>query len=129
MGYRSEVKSVIYGTPEAVDNFMTNCEFELDQLKEDFGDEIKIILSDSRKFIFLACDYTKWYDSYAHVQHWHELLVLANDAKLSTEFVRAGEDSEGDIEQEYNGVDNMCYLSPVITIDVGFSYDNTVKGL
>ena len=127
MGYRSEVKSVIYGALDAMDKFMTDHANELDQIKDEFNNEVKVMASSNRKFIYLSCDYAKWYDEYDEVQHWHEFLKLAQQAGLNTEFVRVGEASEGDIETEYHGAECLNYLEPMIKIDVGFDLDDQVK--
>jgi len=121
MGYRSEVKSVIYGTSNEVSAFKAD-NFDLfTKVCEEFGGDIKHIIKDDEEIIYLSQDYVKWYDEYEEVQMWNELLALAQEAGLCTEFVRVGENADGDIEQDYVGVGNMIYLSPRITIDVGFS--------
>lgn len=129
MGYRSEVKSVIYGEPFKVDMFLNEHEAEYNQVLEDFGGDIYIKGSDTRKFIYLDIDYVKWYDEYEEVQRWHDFLNLAEASGLCFEFVRVGESSEGDIEQIYGGDNNLQYLTPKVTIDVGFAYDENIKDL
>jgi hypothetical protein len=127
MGYRSEVKSVIYGEPEAVDKFMALNVNALTKIKEDFGNQVRALKGNRRKFIYLDCEYSKWYDEFDEVQRWHEFLELADTAGLNTEFVRVGEDSEGDIETDYRGDDCMNYLEPMTKIDVGFNYDAEIE--
>ena len=129
MGYRSEVKSVIYGEPSKVDAFLKEHEAEYNQVKADFGETISIKGSDFRKYIYLDIDYVKWYDEFEDVQRWHDYLHLAEASGLCFEFVRVGESSEGDIEQIYGGDNNLMYLTPTVTIDVGFDYDEHVKDI
>lgn len=127
MGYRSEVKSVIYGTPDEMDAFKLAVFDLYNRVREEYGDEVKTLASDYRAFIYLDAPYTKWYDEYEEVQDWQQLLELAEEAGLNTEFVRVGESSEGDIEAEYYGDDNINYLEPMTKIDVGFAYDEHIK--
>lgn len=127
MGYRSEVKSVIYGEPREVQLFKEACFDLYNQICEDYGDEVTTLSSPTRAFIYLNANYTKWYDEFDEVRRWHEFLDIANDVGLNTEFVRVGESSDGDIEQDYHGKNNLCYLSPKVSIDVGFEYDTELK--
>jgi len=129
MGYRSEVKSVIYGEPSKVDAFLKEHEAEFDQVLKDFGVCISIKGSDFRKYVYLNVDYVKWYDEYEDVQRWHEFLEAAQKFGLCIEFVRVGESCQGDIEQIYGGDNNLYYLTPTVTIDVGFDYDENIKDL
>jgi len=129
VGYRSEVKSLIYGTAEEIAEFKA-ATFDLyNQVREEYGDEVRTFNIKDRHFIYLDADYTKWYDEYEEVQHWNDLLDFAKEFGLCTEFVRVGESSDGDIEQDYSGQNNLNYLTPTCTIDVGFSYDgDQVRG-
>jgi hypothetical protein len=128
MGYRSEVKSVIYGEPSDMAKFK-EAVFDLyNQVVEDFGSQLRTLkMGDKRELLYLDCDYAKWYDEFSDVQRWHEMLELAKEANLNTEFVRVGEDSEGDIEADYTGDKCMNYLQPMTKIDVGFSYDSSLQ--
>jgi hypothetical protein len=128
MGYRSEVKSVIYGEPSEMDKFMADNPEAITQIKEDFGSSLRTLkMGDKRVLLYLDNDYAKWYDEFDEVQRWNELLELAVEANLNTEFVRVGEDSEGDIETDYTGDKNMNYLQPMTKIDVGFGYDGSLQ--
>ena len=122
MGYRSEVKSCIYADAEKIAKFKSNNSELIERLSEDFGSEITQFNNGSYEFIYLDCSYSKWYDSFTDVVRWHELLSRAEEVGICTEFVRVGEDREGDIEQIYTGVDCLEYLTPKTTIDVGFLY-------
>jgi len=122
MGYRSEVKSIIYGTEDEMREFKEACFDLYNQVREEYATEVRTFTIKDKAFIYLDADYTKWYDEYEEVQHWNDLLDMAREAGLNTEFVRIGESSEGDIEVDYTGDDNLSYLTPRCTIDVGFSY-------
>ena len=122
MGYRSEVKSVIYGSKDDVAKFKEVFFNEYNQLAEDFATELTSFERGEEAFIYLDADYVKWYDEYEETQRWQAFLILAQDIGLATEFVRVGESSEGDIEQDYGGEGCLYYLTPRTTIDVGFNY-------
>lgn len=119
MGYRSEVKSLIYGTKEQMAKFNNENVVLLTALSEDFGKDLTHTKNDDYEIIFLDVSYSKWYDSYSEVIRWNNLLTLANEAELMTEFVRIGEDSEGDIETAYTG-DCEYYLQTECHINANF---------
>lgn len=127
MGYRSEVKSIIYGSEQEMKDFKESASDLYKQVREENDEEVRTFQIADRHFIYLSADYTKWYDEYDEVQHWNDLLQLAKEAGLCTEFVRVGESGNGDIEQDYSGANNMNYLTPKCTIDVGFSYYSDLK--
>lgn len=130
MGYRSEVKSVIYGEPREVQLLKEACFDLYNQITEAFGDALRQVnLSDDVSMIYLDCDYIKWYDDDEDVQRWHEFLDIASDVGLNTEFVRVGESSDGDIEQHFEGKNNRYYLTPKVSIDVGFNYYRNNAGV
>lgn len=103
MGYRSEVKSLVYGNPIEMQKFKEDNAELIEQLAEDFGNNVSQINNGHYELIYLDLEYAKWYDSYSDVTRWHNLLNLAKEAELMTEFVRIGEDSAGDIEADYQG--------------------------
>lgn len=115
MGYRSEVKSLVYGEVEAMAKFKTDNAELIEQLAEDFDENIEQLNNGHYEIIYLNLSYSKWYESYSEVIRWNNLLTLAQDAELITEFVRIGEDSEGDIETDYTGdcayyLQTECYI-------------------
>lgn len=119
MGYRSEVKSLVYGEPKEVDAFLNENEELIANLKNDFRGGLTIIENPKHKLIYLSLSYVKWYDSYEDVKRWNSLLSLAIEADLKTEFVRIGEDSEGDIESDYSD-DCAFYLQTECRIVANF---------
>jgi hypothetical protein len=119
MGYRSEVKSLVYGTSEQMAKFKTDNAELIEALAEDFGADIEQLINGVYEIIYLDVSYSKWYDSYSEVIRWNNLLSLAQAADLATEFVRIGEDSEGDIETDYTG-DCAYYLQTECHIVANF---------
>lgn len=119
MGYRSEVKSLVYGEPAAMAKFKSDNAELIEQLAEDFGSDLTQFNNGSYELIYLDLSYSKWYDSYSEVMRWNNLLNLAIEAELITEFVRIGEDSAGDIETDYTG-DAEFYLETACTINANF---------
>ena len=119
MGYRSEVKSLVYGTSEQMAKFKADNAELIEALAEDFGADIEQLNNGVYEIIYLDVEYSKWYDSYSEVIRWNNLLTLAQEAALITEFVRIGEDSEGDIETNYTG-DCEYYLQTECHIVANF---------
>jgi hypothetical protein len=120
MGYRSEVKSLIYGEPATMAKFLEDNAELVDAVREDFGSDLDTYHKSKQTLLFLDMPYVKWYSSDAGVIRWHNLLSLANEAELMFEFVRIGEDSEGDIEQEYSQTECDYYLEVVTAIKANF---------
>lgn len=119
MGYRSEVKSLVYGSYDDMAKFKADNAELCEQLAEDFGANIEQLNNGHYEIIYLDLSYSKWYDSFSEVIRWNNLLTLANEAELMTEFVRIGEEA-GDIEQEYSQTDCEYYLETVSTINANF---------
>lgn len=120
MGYRSEVKSLVYGEPVAMAKFKSDNADLIEALALDFGSDLTQVNNGSYELIYLDLPYGKWYDSYSEVKRWNNLLSLANEAELITEFVRIGEDSTGDIEQDYSLTECKYYLSVNCSINANF---------
>jgi hypothetical protein len=121
MGYRSDVKSLIYGTNAQLGAFIDANHDLYKKVREDFNGSIKDIVKKGLQdkdlsIIYLKDEYTKWYDEYEEVQRWHELLDLAEQDGLSTEFIRIGESSEGDLEVYQSGDDCVYYLETEMKI-------------
>ena len=115
MGYRSEVKSLVYGEPAAMAKFKADNAELIEALAVDYGSDLTHTNNDEFDIMFLDLPYSKWYDSFSEVIRWTNLLDLANEAELMTEFVRIGEEA-GDIEQEYSQTECEYYLETVSTI-------------
>jgi hypothetical protein len=119
MGYRSEVKSLVYGEPAVMTKFMADNAELVDAVREDFGSSLDTYHKSKQTLLYLDMPYVKWYDDDAGVIRWGNLLSLANEAELMTEFVRIGEEA-GDIEQEYSQTECEYYLETVSTINANF---------
>jgi len=120
MGYRSEVKGLIYGTKEEMQAFKESIFNLYNQVREDFTNEITDETNSDFELLYLNSPYTKWYDGYEEVQRWEEFYSLADEFGLNTEFIRIGESSEGDIETFNGGANCKYYLELVQRVDANF---------
>lgn len=127
MGYRSEVKSLVYGDTEPMAKFIAENTELLEALEADFDDDIQTIEKPMQTFIFLTLDSAKWvdtslshaYESYSDVSRYMALLNRADEAGLMYEFVRVGEESS-DIEYQHSQTECEYILQVVTTIEVNF---------
>jgi hypothetical protein len=122
MGYRSEVKSLIYGTPEEMKIFKESVFDLYNQVREDFDTDLTDHNNGKYEILYLNLSYMKWYDEYEEVQRWDELYQLADNFGLATEFCRAGEE-QGDVEVYNSGHDgSRCefYLEVIQRIEAHF---------
>lgn len=131
MGYRSEVRSVIYGTEEIIDAFVAKDKLlgEKSLFFNIFKDEVQIYqhLRDAVKIIELHCVDVKWYDELdPDVKAWEQLmseveqldadLMEADDNTTPTrkfihaEFARIGDELD-DNEHKYYGQDCWWLLN------------------
>lgn len=129
MGYRSQVRALIYGDPaqicalvaahtmgggvNALKEFNDNItRYRVDrrtydhaatvsQEPDEHGNKPSIWKTVEIEVIDLYGDDCKWYDSYSDVQAWVALMSEAEERGLNTEFVRVGEETE-DIEIRQN---------------------------
>ena len=120
MGYRSEVKSLIYGSKDEMRLFKESVFDLYNQVREDFNNEITDETNSKFELLYLNAPYTKWYEDYEEVQRWEKLYFLANEFGLNTEFTRIGESSEGDIEFLNDGMDCQYYLEIIQRVDANF---------
>lgn len=108
MGYRSEVKSVIYQTEKEFDKFYEDNKEEIDYFQDAFR-SLSIATKGQYKVLFLNCYDVKWYDVFPEVQAWHKFLAKAEAAGMFYEFVRLGED-DSDVEIDYGTNDSGNYI-------------------
>lgn len=117
MGYRSEVKCVIYGRPEFLDAFIAKHAIQNNSFLSELKEYITYGLTDrltfhpdgtSDKIKCKVMDFDgsslKWYDEYDEVQGLTDMLddIDENwDKKLDFEFIRVGEEAK-DIETKYS---------------------------
>lgn len=119
MGYRSQVRSLIYGETDKMSAFIASQRIKHPKVWEAFKDHINIRDASIRVYrphagtdecafadvdimvIDLLGDDWKWYEGYDDVQAWEALLDSAVSANLDYEFLRLGED-DTDNEYRYN---------------------------
>ena len=77
MGYRSEVKSVIYADKNKIDSFINDNKEAFDYLKSEFDDALQVIDKDNEKIIFLNGDAWKWYPTFKEIQAWDNFIIIS----------------------------------------------------
>lgn len=109
MGYRSDVRAIIYGPTDVMQRFVTAAKLseEYKQIfTEFFVAELRIFTvnagaSDAWSVLEIACEDVKWYEDYPDVKMWHSFMRSVEDEddwkELNYEFVRIGEE-DGDVE-------------------------------
>jgi hypothetical protein len=118
MGYRSEVRSVIYGPPDKVQAFWTKHTLLENPAIKGFESDIRRYMVDSgdgTAVIDLRGDSWKWYPDYPDVAGWLAMIdEIGCEAEgtegLSYEFARLGEESD-DTEYHTGGHDPLYWLS------------------
>lgn len=119
MGYRSDVKSLIYGDVERMKVFIVKTKLlgannALDLFKDNIVIQtVKADPSTELTCIELQGEDWKWYESYADVIAWEALLKEAEKDGLDYEFVRIGEES--------NDIEERCSTDARYFISVGSS--------
>lgn len=115
MGYRSDIRCLIYGPPDAIKKLevavamLTGDANPFEMMKGDLkyynGKRFEGDSEDVLRFIDLTADDWKWYDSYPEVIAWHKLMdwIQENEPNgVCLEYIRVGEE-EGDVDQKYVG--------------------------
>jgi len=122
MGYQSEVTSCIYGDPEVMTSFLTKHKLLGNTVFPYFKDDLKIDTctgSDGTKFKILLLELSdvKWYETYADVKAWNDLLKDAGEVDgLEWEIAIVGEDGATE-ERRSNGADYIVEVSHEITVN------------
>jgi hypothetical protein len=132
MGYRSDVRSIIYGDPDKVDVLVAKYQL-LSRSDDSIFEDVRVydirrqgaqITNPAemqpgpvehevivQRCIDLDGQDWKWYDDYPSVKQWNAMLAEAAEMELNTEFIRIGEETE-DIVIERNlpdeGDDLIC---------------------
>lgn len=116
MGYRSNVRCLIYGEPDVVQAFWTKHKMMGNTALLNWSESIKRYRlrynNHDRSVIDLTAESWKWYDTYDDVLAWQSLLAAidsdhANEVyELSYEFARIGDD---DADIEYRATENCVY--------------------
>ena len=138
MGYRSEVRCLIWGSEEKMGAFLVENRLIIphpafqhfkDSLKSyvveaaiEFDDDTQTIPTKTYQILDLYGDYWKWYESYSDVQSWVSLMDTAKEAGLDVYFIRIGEGDGDDQDVEsYCTTDAFPFLSvgrPTIEEDI-----------
>ena len=92
MGYRSDVRSVIYGETAKMNGFMQSQQEKILLVNDDIG-TIEINEKNDETIMHLHNDSVKWYEDYPSVIAWNEMLDKAEEAGLAYEFIEIGEDA------------------------------------
>ena len=98
MGYRSQVKSVVYQTNDKFVKFANDYVDEIEYLTQEFS--IRYATKGDYKVLYIDFDEIKWYDSFPEVIAWKAFLAKAEEEGMFYEFVRLGED-DSDVEIDY----------------------------
>jgi len=140
MGYRSQVRSLIYGPKEKLDEFLllhtTILGSEVFRYFKDslsrYTVKADIYLKEqksSEEILIHVLDLSgyswKWYESYEDVQAWENLIYEAQEFGLNTEFIRIGED-DTDIVCRTND-DNLGLLGISRSICDDFTKESDVE--
>jgi hypothetical protein len=133
MGYRSQVTAVIY--PDAPTDpvgpgeykeyekekyealrFLMGTKFEQIMEPDYFGEQAQ--WDDREKRLVFEMQGVKWYDGYADVQAFEQMLGEVTELGYCTEIMRVGEEIN-DIEHRTNGEDVQYVLNVERTITIG----------
>lgn len=127
MGYRSEVRCLIYGTKEQMDVFLTTQALVLNspalqEFKKDLiRYEIKL-REETLHVLDLDGSDWKWYQGAKWVEAWNSFMEAAEEDDLQYEFICIGEDPR-DIEQDtsadYIGLLHVLHPSIAEDFDKG----------
>ncbi len=121
MGYRSDVKALIY-PPSGDTNLL-----EYDKLKLLMNTTFKDVLdswsdyfdwNDTHRVLRFAANSVKWYDSYPDVAKFTQFLSDVRGLEYEYEFIRIGED-DNDVESDSTG-DASGFLYVSRSIEVAF---------
>lgn len=138
MGYRSEVKCIIYGSPEVLDSFIAKHVMQGNKFLSELSDHITYGLitrtwyhNDGKrdevqnKIMDFHGSQFKWYDEFEDVQGLNQLMDDIDENyedTLDFEFVRVGEDYK-DIETK-SSTHCYGYIYPSTTIVTDVSIED-----
>ena len=122
MGYRSDVKALIY--PQGGEHNLLN----YDKLKllmnttfkdvMDYWEDPYFTWDDKHRVLVFDANSVKWYDSYPEIVRFIKFLQEVHELEYEYEFIRIGED-DNDIETDSTG-DAQSYLCVRREIEVRF---------
>lgn len=105
MGYRSQVRCLIYGSEEnlqahIIGQVILYSALAISEFKENLTRYVIKGADDTEVHVLdLKGDSWKWYESYPDVKAWTEFMRSSPDMGLEYEFIRVGEEV-GDVETE-----------------------------
>lgn len=122
MGYRSDVKALIY--PQGGEHNLLN----YDKLKllmnstfkdvMDYWGEDYLTWDDTHRALMFDANSVKWYDSYSEVARFMKFLEEVHELEYEYEFIRLGEEDD-DVEADSTG-DSEGFLYVSRSIEVSF---------
>ena len=122
MGYRSDVKALIY--PVSSEHSL----IEYDKLKLLMNTTFKHVLDswgnesfswdDKHRILVFNANSVKWYESYPEVDMFPKFLEDVHELEYEYEFIRLGEEDD-DVEEDSTG-DAQGYMYVSRTIEVNF---------
>ena len=122
MGYRSDVKALIY--PVSSEHSL----IEYDKLKLLMNTTFKDVFEawgkdyftwdDTHRILMFYADSIKWYDSFPEVDMFPKFLADVRELEYEYEFIRIGEEDD-DVESDSTG-DAQGYMYVSRTIEVSF---------
>jgi hypothetical protein len=137
MGYRSEVKCIIYGSPEVLDSFIAKHALQNNAFLSEMKDHITYGMMErieympngerrpyKNKVMDFHGNQFKWYDEFDDVQGLNRMMDDINENYKDTldfEFVRVGEENK-DIETE-SSINSYGYIYPSTTIVNDYSME------
>jgi hypothetical protein len=132
MGYRSQVRALIYGPEDKICALVAKHQLEGGKVftSEMFGDNIKRFKferqlyeengqNDGRGYQWNGYPYEaieligegwKWYDDYPDVKAWHAFMDEAADFDCNWEFVRIGEETTDIVVEQHNSDEGATFL-------------------
>jgi hypothetical protein len=128
MGYRSQVRCLIYGTKDNLDAYITEASLingstvllEFKEALSRYTTKAEIYGENKSEVVTLHVldlygDDWKWYESYPDVQAWMKLMHESVEADLQYEFIRVGENDD-DIER-HSSEEQLFLLSLSVHIN------------
>lgn len=134
MGYRSDVRAIIYGPTDVMQRFIAASKLDKEHRRvfEHFIGETRIFTvnagtPDAWSVLDMQCDDVKWYPEFADVKAWNNFMHSIEDEDdwkpLNYEFVRIGEDSN-DVERDSSEDSDyiLTVTRPVAELDIVRSF-------
>jgi hypothetical protein len=130
MGYRSQVRALIYGDPDSLTAHIAAWQLEhTSQLFVHFDEYLKRYSIETNDGIIdvldLSLDHAKWYDEYDDVESFHSFMYCSEELRLHYEFSRVGEEATDIVQNKSDGHIDLLYLSsPSICDDIAVIADS-----